>query len=118
MTVFARCRRRCAHGVGGSWSSFTDCDDAVITGGRIAAPARATARALEIRSGGTTVRIAIDPSHHGFFIARLNAALFASAAPHERSTWPRTAVVDARGHAIAPARDNVRRLPPPDSVIC
>jgi hypothetical protein len=108
----------CSSASGGSWSSFTDCDGAIITGGRVGSPARATARALEIRGGGTTVRVAIDPSHHGFFIARLNPALFATAAPHERGTWPRTAVVDARGHVIAPARDNVGRLPPPDHVIC
>ena len=108
----------CTRASGGSWSSFTDCDGAVVTGGRIAAPARATARALAVRSGGTTVRIAVAPSQRGFFIARLSPALFRAAAPHEPGTWPHTAVLDARGRVVAPARDNVGRLPPRAALIC
>jgi hypothetical protein len=108
----------CTSASGASWGSFSDCDGAVIMGGRIAGPARGTARALEIRSGAMRVRVALDPARHGFFIVRLKAALFRTALPRDRSTWPRTEIVDAGGRAVGPARVNPTRLPPPDRVIC
>ena len=108
----------CTSASGGSWGSFYDCDGAVIMGGRIARSARATARALEIRSGAATVRVALDRSHHGFFIARLNASLFRTAGALDRRRWPRFAVVDARGRVITPTRVNAGRLQRPVRVLC
>ncbi len=108
----------CTSASGGSWGSYYDCDGSVVMGGRMDGLTRARARALEIRHDGTTLRLAIDPGHGGFFIARLRAAFFRDVMPRDRSTWPHYAIVDARGRVIAPARLNAGRLGPPDHVIC
>jgi hypothetical protein len=108
----------CSTASAGMWGSYYDCDGSVIIGGRIGALARPTARTLELRHDGTTLRIPIDPAEHGFFIARLPAAFFRDVALHVRSTWPRAALLDARGRTVPPIRVNSGPEGPPGQRLC
>ena len=108
----------CSTTSGGMWESYYDCDGSVIIGGRITALARPNARTLVLRHDGTTLRIALDPAHHGFFIARLPAAFFGDVTSHDRPFWPRTAIVDALGRVVPPVNVNSGRMAPPDHPLC
>jgi hypothetical protein len=108
----------CSGAASGTMSSYYDCDGSVIIWGRMGGLARPAARTLELRHDRTTLRVRLDPANHGFFIARLPARFFRDVLPRGRRTWPRYAVLDARGHTAPPERDNTGRMPPPDGVRC
>jgi hypothetical protein len=108
----------CSGAAAGMWGTSYACDGSVIIGGRIAGLARPTARTLELRHDGTTLRIPIDPAQHGFFIARLPAAFFRDVTQHGRRTWPRAAVLNAHGRIVPPVGVNSGPAPPPSRPLC
>jgi hypothetical protein len=108
----------CSGAAAGMWGASYDCDGSVIAAGRIGGLARPAARTLELRHDGTTLRVPIDPARHGFFIARLPAAFFRDVALHDRSTWPRSELLDAQGRIVPPVRVNSGLAPPPSRPLC
>jgi hypothetical protein len=108
----------CSGAAAGMWGAEYDCDGSVIIGGRIGGLARPTARTLELRHDGRTLRVPIDPSRHGFFIARLPATFFRDVTLHGRRTWPRAAVLDAHGRIVPPVRVNSGPAAPPSRPLC